>query len=129
MRIGFAYKGESRVFDAKRPAGKLARQAVVVLAASLCIQPSAAGETRRGPVIAKTDCGPYGHRGPWGGCIPGGPMGAGNYYYPGPPYGSAPFYADPVNLPLPDRVQPLGAGPWLWGGLPYGVPSFQAGPR
>ncbi len=55
-------------------------------------------------------------------------MGAGNYYLPGPPYGSAPYYWDLFNLPIPDRVQPVGYGPGFWGARSYDIPAFQAGP-
>lgn len=51
-------------------------------------------------------CGAYGHRGPWGGCRPGGQWGGG-YYRPYRPY--QPYYYGPRSY----------HGPGHWGPRPY----------
>ena len=52
-------------------------------------------------------CGPYGHRGPWGRCRPGGQWGGGYYGWRARPYAYRPYYA-PVYHPL------WGYGPAYW---------------
>jgi hypothetical protein len=76
--------------------------------------------------LMRGDCGPYGHKGPWGGCIPGGPFGAGNYYELGPHYfGPKPYYGPPAYAPASYEVEPPDYGPRYWGSRPYGIPAFQ----
>jgi hypothetical protein len=98
----------------------------VALAAALAATPADAGAASGRHSVWRRDCGPYGHRGPWGGCIPGGPLGAGNYYFLGPNYFSPwvyeglPDYGEP-----PQTAEPRDYGPGYWGTRPYGIPAFQ----
>lgn len=112
---------------------KRTRTGVFFLAAAVIIAktgaPPAFARTKR-PFVPETaqvaqDCGPYGHKGPWGGCIPGGPLGAGNYYVFGPPYyPPKPFLGPPFYGAAPDGPTPE-YGPLFWGSSQYGIPFFQ----
>jgi hypothetical protein len=83
------------------------------------------GRAAGGSVWKHADCGPYGHRGPWGGCIPGGEFGAGNYWFLGPPYtGPRPFFGPPFYGESPPAAAQHDYGPAYWGARPYGVPAF-----
>lgn len=81
----------------------------------------------RESVWKHNDCGPYGHRGPWGGCIPAGEFGAGNYWFLGPdyiasrPFLGPPFYGEP---PSEAAAAQRGYGPAYWGARDYGIPVF-----
>ncbi len=104
------------------------RLTLTVLALASCAADAqAAGRPliRKGPETARMDCGPYGHRGPWGGCIPGGLYGAGNYYFLGPPYlSSRPYAGPPFYGQVPREDTSRDYGPAYWGMRDYGVPAF-----
>lgn len=63
--------------------------------AAQAAMPVPAPQTEQGLVVQVWGgCGPYGHRGPWGGCRAGGQWGGGYYrpYYARPFYGPRPYY-------------------------------------
>jgi hypothetical protein len=101
--------------------------ALIVALASLAATPAFASSTSAGRVtVWRGDCGPYGHRGPWGGCIPGGRYGGGNYYFLGPEYNSPwEFLGPPTYGQAAEGPQAPDHGPRYWGTRPYDIPAFQ----
>jgi hypothetical protein len=99
---------------------------VTALAMVLVSSPAAAGAVPGRDSVWRGDCGPYGHRGPWGGCIPGGRFGAGNYYFLGPGYNSPWAFVGPPTYGEPPRADaPPNYGPGYWGTRSYDIPAFQ----
>lgn len=85
-----------------------------------------AGEASGRHSVWRGDCGPYGHKGPTGGCIPGGPYGAGNYYFLGPDYqGSWPFVGPPNYGAAATGGEQPDYGVGYWGTRSYDIPGFQ----
>ncbi len=85
-----------------------------------------AGDASGRHPVWRGNCGPYGHRGPSGGCIPGGPYGAGSYYFLGPEFHNSWTFAGPPTYGAP----PEGAGTpdygvGYWGTRSYDIPAFQ----
>lgn len=76
--------------------------------------------------VWRGNCGPYGHRGPSGGCIPGGPYGAGSYYFLGPEYyNSRTFIGPPTYGEAPAGAGTPDYGVGYWGTRSYDIPAFQ----
>ncbi|WP_424361692.1 hypothetical protein [Methylocystis parvus] len=103
--------------------------ALVVLAtapAALAADKAGGRIAARETVWKRVDCGPYGHRGPWGGCIPGGEFGAGNYWLLGPNYvASRPFLGPRFyGAPPTEAAAQRDYGPAYWGARDYGIPAF-----
>ena len=96
-----------------------------MLALALAATPVFAGTASGRHSVWRGDCGPYGHPGPWGGCVPGGPFGAGNYYFLGPEYHSPWAYEGPPNYGRTPEGEAREYGPGYWGARPYGIPAFQ----
>lgn len=85
-----------------------------------------AGDASGRHTVWRGDCGPYGHRGPTGGCIPGGQFGAGSYYFLGPEYNSPrPFAGPPTYGEAPVGAAQPDYGVGYWGTRTYNIPAFQ----
>lgn len=108
------------------------RKVAIVISVSVAMTaPGAFAADKGGPAASRESvskhnpCGPYGHRGPWGGCIPGGEYGAGNYWFLGPSYaGPRPYFGPPFYGEPPADAAQRDYGPAYWGARDYGIPAF-----